>query len=117
MSSTILLVEDDQSIRECLSEVLRDRGYAVETASNGLEALELVARAPTRYGLMVLDIAMPVMDGPELLRRMAEAGLNVPTIIVSAARRMLDLGQFRWLPKPFELGDLEAAVVDCLGQP
>jgi CheY-like chemotaxis protein len=112
----ILVVEDDESIRECLVEVLRDYGYQVDQAENGLVALRKIEAQPGRFGCLLLDIRMPVMDGPELLRRLADRDLVVPTVIISAAKEILDLGAIPWLKKPFELTHLQQAVQTCLGE-
>lgn len=67
----ILLVEDDEDIRELFAETLREAGYEVDEAQNGLEALEQIEAGNEPY-LLLLDLMMPVMTGPELLRALAE---------------------------------------------
>ena len=59
---SVLVVDDDEAIRETLREVLSDEGYLVEVAENGARALERM-RAPLRPGLVLLDLMMPVMSG------------------------------------------------------
>jgi DNA-binding NtrC family response regulator len=114
---TILVVEDDDSIRECLEEILAEQGYQVEVAENGLEALKKIKARPGKYGVMLLDIRMPVMDGPELLRHLVDHDLVIPTVIISAAKEMLDLGPIPWLKKPFEIDDLYKAIRKCTESP
>ncbi|MCC2670242.1 MAG: chemotaxis protein CheY [Armatimonadetes bacterium] len=62
---TILCVEDDPDVRETLTAILEDQGYAVLTAGNGREGLTALASAPTLPDAILLDLRMPVMDGPE----------------------------------------------------
>jgi CheY-like chemotaxis protein len=69
MTKTILVVDDDAQIRESLEDALKDEGYAVVTAANGLEAVDLLPRLE-RPCAVVLDLIMPVMSGPEFYRAM-----------------------------------------------
>lgn len=70
MSKQILLVEDEQDIREAMAEALTDAGFAVETAGNGVEGLQ---KATTLHpDLILLDIVMPEMDGHEMLKKLRE---------------------------------------------
>jgi CheY-like chemotaxis protein len=84
--SKILVVEDDSDIREDLAELLRDQGYRVTTAANGIEALEHL-RAELLPCLILLDLMMPVMDGWELRRQlMADERLaSVPIVLLTGA--------------------------------
>src|SRR5438067_13207511 len=81
----ILVVEDDASIRGLLSEVLRDDGYEVSEASNGVEALE--AEGERRPNLIVLDLMMPIMDGWTFVEecRRNRSSEEVPIVLTSAA--------------------------------
>lgn len=81
----VLVVDDDEEARECVAEVLRDEGFEVETAADGCEALEFVARSPPPRAL-VLDLSMPRMDGREVLKRLKahESSADIPVCIVSA---------------------------------
>jgi CheY-like chemotaxis protein len=67
VTTTILLVEDDQSTREALSAILSDAGYSVLAAENGLRALESVETGRVTPVLILLDLAMPIMDGVTFL--------------------------------------------------
>jgi CheY-like chemotaxis protein len=84
-SGPLLIVEDDPDIREALQGYLELQGYAVRAASNGKEALELL-ETPPRPSLILLDMALPIMDGHRVLTtRKADAALaGVPVIILSA---------------------------------
>jgi two-component system response regulator AtoC len=79
---TILVVEDDTDVRESIREVLEDAGYHVTTASNGREGLDRLEVA--RPSLILLDLMMPVMSGPELLAILQQRGSDVPVVVVSA---------------------------------
>jgi CheY-like chemotaxis protein len=105
---SVLVVDDDDSIREVLAEVLRDEGYRVASAGNGEQAL----REMHEHGhpdLMLLDLMMPVMSGWELLEILqGNAELShIPVVIVSA---MNAPGACEHLAKPIDLDRLLATV-------
>lgn len=113
----ILLVEDEQSIREALRELLEDEGYLVFEACHGEEALALLPTLPSPL-LMILDLMMPVMNGWELLRRLQgeprHPGLSV--IAVSAATKVGELpGVAHLLRKPLNFDRLLTLVRQLLG--
>jgi two-component system response regulator len=113
----ILVVEDDDAIRNLVTEVLEDGGYAVRGATNGAEALEQLRQS--RPDLIVLDLMMPVMDGwtfVEQCRRMQFCG-DVPIVVTSAshdlprtAERLRSMGVRTCLAKPFDVDGLLALV-------
>jgi CheY-like chemotaxis protein len=84
-----LLVEDDFDVREALVETLLDRGYEVESASDGEQAIQLL-RAGARPGLILLDLMMPRMSGSEFrVAQLADAKLSeLPVVLLSADGRM-----------------------------
>src|SRR5689334_21027044 len=84
MTSHILVIDDDFSIREILSDVLSDEGYAVSSASNGAEGL--IALEHSLPALVLLDMRMPVLDGWEFARTLRERGLSIPIIVMTAAQ-------------------------------
>ena len=102
----ILVVEDHNDSREMLEEFLTEEGFAVETAVNGLQALERLQRGP-RPDLMLLDLMMPVMTGWDLMDRVAEEPSlwGLPVIVVSGAgsTRPLPRGIVASIPKPLDL--------------
>jgi CheY-like chemotaxis protein len=86
IQNLILLVEDDQSIRSDLSELLRMEGYEVDVAENGAAAVRLLEKASQNPSLIILDIMMPVMDGWEFREaqlKMEEAS-SIPVIVMTA---------------------------------
>jgi len=111
----VLVVEDEDTIGQVLTETLADEGYEVRRSPNGSAALELLqAWLPN---LIVLDLMMPVMDGfafRAAQRRLGGGVAEVPVIVLSATRevsvRADELGAVEALSKPFELGELVDAV-------
>src|SRR5260370_25254572 len=80
----ILVIEDDDGIRALLSTVLMGRGYRVSLAEHGQAALQAIAQR--RPDLILLDLAMPVMDGRTFLRAYeAQAGPHIPVIVLSVS--------------------------------
>jgi CheY-like chemotaxis protein len=113
----ILVVEDDEAIRGLVSDVLRDDGYQVREASNGIEALEQLRAG--KPDLIVLDLMMPVMDGWAFVEecRINTFCNDVPIIVTSAshdlprtAERLRDFGVRTCLAKPFDVDGLLALV-------
>lgn len=104
----MLVVDDDLAIREVVSEVLRDEGYDVTCAADGLQAMNAMQRAP-RPDLVLLDLMMPVMSGWEVLEQVQENSelSRVPIVIVSA---MTAPGGHEHLAKPLDLDRLLATV-------
>jgi UDP-3-O-acyl N-acetylglucosamine deacetylase len=119
MSETILVVDDEDQIRHTLRGVLSDEGFEVVEASNGRRALELLERTTPR--LAIVDIWMPEVDGIELVRRMRAQAPGVPIIVISGhgtietAVRVIRLGAFDFLEKPFPLDALLNVVGRALG--
>lgn len=97
---TVLLVEDDDDARESVAEVLSDEGFDVLTARDGVEALEQLDKSPAPSAL-VLDLALPRMDGREVLRRLREREslADLPVCVLSGEPELpsdVDLA----VPKP-----------------
>jgi two-component system, OmpR family, response regulator CpxR len=107
----VLVVDDDEAIREIIAEVLRDEGYDVVCAENGAVALREL-RGPTPPELVLLDLMMPVMSGWEVLEQLQSSGElgRIPVVVISA---MAAPGVSEQLTKPVDLDEL-LAVVDRL---
>lgn len=109
--SRVLLVDDQPSVLRSLARVLQVRGYSVETACNGAEAIRKVATGD--FDVVVSDIAMPEMDGISLLQEIRTHDLYVPVILitgeptVTTAVQALEHGALHYLTKPFQLPLLE----------
>jgi PAS domain S-box-containing protein len=82
-SETILLVEDEEVVRELSQEILRDEGYCVLVASNGKEAIQLCERYDGAIHLIVTDVVMPKMSGPELAHQLASLRPTAKTLFLS----------------------------------
>ena len=108
-----LLVEDERRIASDISRALEASGYVVETVSNGEEAW---FRGDTEdYGVVILDLGLPGMDGLAVLKRWRANGRRMPVLILTArgswAERVdgIDAGADDYLPKPFQMEELLAA--------
>jgi two-component system response regulator TctD len=108
----ILLVEDDRTLSEWLARTLQADQYTVERAYDGLEADQLLTTES--FDLVVLDLALPRLDGREVLRRLRARHNPVPVLILTAFSGTqdrvagLDTGADDYLAKPFEVAELEA---------
>ncbi len=115
----ILIVEDEDIMRESLRDWLTDGGYAVETAKDGEEALDTVAQRD--FEILILDLRLPGKNGIEVLRQAKEKRPHVKGIIITAypsvqtAVEAMKEGVVDYLPKPFDLNKLEKLVRDTLG--
>ena len=110
----ILVVDDEQPVRESLRRSLRFNGYDVLTANDGLEAVETVRSENPE--LLILDVMMPNMDGLEVCRTLRSEGWDRPILVLTARDGVsdrvagLDAGADDYLPKPFALEELLARV-------
>lgn len=115
----VLLVEDEDAVRAFASRALANRGYEVLSASSGVEALEVIAKAG-KVDLVVSDVVMPEMDGPTLLRELRARDPGLKVIFISGyaeeafARNLPPTEHFSFLPKPFSLKQLVATVAETL---
>jgi CheY-like chemotaxis protein len=120
----ILIVDDDDHIRETLSGVLTQEGYAVSSAGNGLEALSLMRRSSTPPRVILTDLMMPEMNGWELCRHLREdpALSRIPVAVISAVvpyqepeeRESGDKTRLRLVKKPVNLEELLDEIADAL---
>lgn len=109
----LLLVDDDDDLREVFVELLELEGHVVRTARNGREGMELLGqRSPD---LIVLDVEMPVLSGPGMAYELFlhDAGLEEIPILLTSGVKDLDrvagvVGTSYYLPKPFEVSALRA---------
>jgi CheY-like chemotaxis protein len=107
----VLVIDDDADIRESLREALEDAGYDVTTACNGREGLERLAQIGNPC-VILLDLMMPVMSGPEFLQVLIEDKNHAPVVVVSAYGEIADpaTGISDFIPKPVRLDRLLDAV-------
>jgi two-component system response regulator TctD len=110
----VLLVEDDPSMRAALQRTLDRRGLRVQVCRDGREALARWQAATP--DVLVLDLTLPGLDGLEVLRLGRERGLSTPVLVLTARGTVgdrvlgLNAGADDYLPKPFDLDELEARV-------
>ena len=110
----VLIAEDENRIADFVAQGLRERGYAVDVASTGEEALDWTRVA--RFDLIILDIMLPVRDGIEVCLTLREKGIRTPVLMLTARDsvedrvRGLDSGADDYLVKPFAFAELVARV-------
>ena len=109
----ILVVDDEDPLRELLSLVLEEAGHRVLRARHGAQALDQAAREWP--DLVLADVMMPIMTGPELCRRIKSIH-RVPFILMSAAgsHAARDAGADAFIAKPFDLDTIDAVIERCL---
>jgi DNA-binding response OmpR family regulator len=110
----LLLVEDDMELADGLVSALAQSGYVVDVVHTGYEAI--TACATTNYQLVTLDLALPDLDGIDVLRRLRHEGKTTPVLILTARDDLqqrvlgLDAGGDDYLSKPFDMAELEARI-------
>jgi DNA-binding response OmpR family regulator len=120
MAKKILVVDDMKPMRDILVYNLRKEGYEVQTAANGLEAVEYaLAKKPD---LIVLDVMMPKMDGYEVIKQLRESKITkfIPIIFVTAKAQRTDvvkgieMGANGYVVKPYKFSDLHKQIQGLL---
>jgi two-component system, cell cycle sensor histidine kinase and response regulator CckA len=112
----VLVIEDEVAIRSLVQNYLEELGYTVLTAENGAQGVELFYRSADEIELVLLDVVMPVMDGPETARALHARRPGVPILIMSGIgdqSALRDLGEVRiagFIPKPFAPDQLAQAI-------
>jgi FixJ family two-component response regulator len=115
----ISVVDDDQSLRESLPELLNELGFSARTFPSAEEFL--VSDAPLRSSCLLLDVGMPVMSGPELFRELRRRDVRIPVVFITARRdevarsQWLDDGAAECLFKPFDDTALLQALNKAVG--
>ena len=110
----ILITEDDAALAEALQFSLSQSGYAVDWVANGAAADDVLK--DDVFGLLILDLGLPKLDGFEVLRRLRRRNASLPVLILSGREKPeekvlgLDLGADDYLVKPFSLNELQARV-------
>lgn len=110
----LLIVEDEEDMREALCYGLRRRGYAVDAAGDGTDAVEQCGI--NEYDLVVLDLNLPGLDGMEVLKHIRSMENPAKVLILSARSELadkisgLDSGASDYLTKPFHFEELEARI-------
>ena len=115
MVTQILVVDDEEAIRELLISFLQEHGYETAGAEDGEQGLEMARRLKPR--VILLDVAMPRMDGIEALRALRQEAPQATVIMLSGhadhdtALRALELGAHDFIEKPFDLAYLEKVLI------
>jgi CheY-like chemotaxis protein len=115
----ILLTEDDDSVRAFVSRALELDGHAVETACNGVEAMDRLTETAGGYDLLVTDVKMPIMDGIALAHEASSHWPSLPILLMTGfadqRERAKDLAEVirDVLTKPFTLQEIRAAVSEA----
>jgi two-component system, OmpR family, response regulator TctD len=110
----VLLIEDNEAMRTTLARALTHKGMRVDTCSNGLDALQAWRQADA--DIVLLDLSLPGRDGLQVLADARASGLTTPVLILTARGTVgdrvlgLNTGADDYLPKPFDLDELEARV-------
>ena len=109
----VLLVEDQPAVRQVAARMLASLGYLVAEAADGIDALAQLDREPA-LDILVTDVTMPGMLGPDLARRAVERRPGLPVLLITGyvgdGRAAVDAGPFHVLAKPFDVGALARAV-------
>lgn len=110
----ILIVDDEENLVNALYKALKEEGYSVDTAQDGLEGLEYAKM--NVYDVIILDIMLPGMDGIKILENLRNEGINTPVLMLTAKDatedkvKGLDTGADDYMTKPFELSELMARI-------
>jgi len=120
----ILLVEDEDMVRAVAERALTRQGYTVVTASEGEEALGLLAAQASgeeQFDMIVSDVVMPNMDGPTMARHVRKEYPDLPILFMSGyaeeqLRKSIDLDKVNFLPKPFSVAQIAEAVGETLAE-
>ncbi len=119
-SGRILLIEDEELVRDINQALLERLGYQVVTAADGAQALDLVENSPQRYDLALLDIKLPDIDGAALFPRLRQHRPEMKVIVCSGyaldgpTQAILDAGAEDFIQKPFSMADIAAKIEKVL---
>lgn len=115
--SRILIIEDEEVLADSLQDILEGEGHQVHTARNGLDALDVLSRE--RPDLVLLDLMLPLVDGPTVLRALRRDAPSTAVVVVTSCSReaLQGLPVQGFLRKPFSLDALLGAVKKVLSVP
>jgi two-component system, cell cycle sensor histidine kinase and response regulator CckA len=121
-TETVLLVDDEDDIRDLGATLISQFGYKVITANNGKEALEVYQREGNCISLIILDLIMPVMDGRQCLTEILRVNPNAKVIIASghlesgSARDVMAVGAKGFVPKPYDMRQFLTTIREILDE-
>jgi CheY-like chemotaxis protein len=119
----VLTVDDSRAIRIMVRKLCIELGFEVTEAENGEAALAALSGGAQKHDLIVLDITMPVLDGPSALERLRQQGDQTPVIMLTSERqqsivdRIEKLGVSGYVKKPFTRDELKDAIIKAVGLP
>ena len=114
----ILVVDDEEEIREIIIEILEESGYNIDSAVDGIDALEKLKK--NKYDMVLTDLMMPRLDGMELLKKMKDLYPDTAVIILTAYGTMesaiiaLKMGAYDFITKPFKIASITNTVEKSL---
>ena len=115
----ILIVDDEEDLTSAMVERLELRGFEVEAATSGIDALKLVSEAD--FGVLILDVRMPGIDGLQLMAEIKRQNLDLPVILLTGhgstadAERGMREGAFDYVMKPIDLNTLVEKIQNAAG--
>jgi DNA-binding response OmpR family regulator len=115
--ATILVVEDEQAIRDLISVILRSAGHEIITASNGIEGIALFRSSPERFDLVLTDLKMPAMNGHQLIKLARETSAGARIMCMSGFTDEPIPAGIEFLQKPFPPAVLLGRVREMLKRP
>jgi DNA-binding NtrC family response regulator len=122
-TETVLIVDDEKSVRAVLERILRIGGYTTILAENGVRALEIYQEYDEEIDLVILDMIMPHMGGQETFQRLRESDPDIRILLSSGysrndrAAELLDVGARGFLQKPYDMDDVLHKVRQALDMP
>ncbi len=117
---SVLLVEDDELVRDALTRVLVRKGYLVMTAATGHDAISIVQAPLSPINVVLLDVRLPDVSGTDLCARLRELYPDMPVVVCTGEAepaeraQLLRLGVHRYLRKPVAMEDLVASVEEAV---
>lgn len=119
----ILIVDDDENLRNALARMLKSLGFAALTAANGVEALAVIENSSAAIDALLVDVVMPQLGGPELVERLASVGIHPAVLYMTGyddpahLARVPESPPTPLLKKPFTLHALVLVLRDILDRP
>jgi CheY-like chemotaxis protein len=121
-NETILLVDDEEPIRDLGTRMLTRAGYQVITAAEGPEALDIYRGKQDEISLILLDVIMPVMSGVQCLEKLVEINPRVKVLVTSgfaidgSARRVVEQSSKGFVSKPFQIAEVLTVIREILDE-
>lgn len=121
MPKLVLVIDDERPIRELVSTLLTEEGWPVQTYSSALSALQAITSGAITPDVILLDMRMPGMDGPQFAEVLRQHSPNTPIVVMTAARDARQwaeaISAAGYLPKPFDIDWVIDTVTGIIGPP